>query len=115
MKALSVCVLGFSPLSIVSSAQDARVAAGSNAATQGLQQIEHIEHIEHIVFIVKENRSFDHYFGTFPGADGATSGTISNGQVIPLGHTPDRARDMGHMWADAVRAIDGGKWTSLTS
>jgi phospholipase C len=112
MKALSVCVLGFSPLSIVSSAQDARVAAGSNAATQGLQQI---EHIEHIVFIVKENRSFDHYFGTFPGADGATSGTISNGQVIPLGHTPDRARDMGHMWADAVRAIDGGKWTSLTS
>ena len=30
--------------------------------------------IQHIVFIVKENRSFDQYFGTFPGADGATSG-----------------------------------------
>jgi phospholipase C len=28
------------------------------------------EHIEHVVFIVQENRSFDHYFGTFPGADG---------------------------------------------
>ncbi|MEN3339239.1 MAG: Phosphoesterase family, partial [Acidobacteriota bacterium] len=27
--------------------------------------------IQHIVFIVKENRSFDTYFGTFPGADGA--------------------------------------------
>jgi len=26
--------------------------------------------IEHIVFVVQENRSFDHYFGTFPGADG---------------------------------------------
>jgi phospholipase C len=26
--------------------------------------------IEHLVFIVQENRSFDHYFGTFPGADG---------------------------------------------
>jgi phospholipase C len=26
--------------------------------------------IQHVVFIVQENRSFDHYFGTFPGADG---------------------------------------------
>src|SRR5215831_2662055 len=33
--------------------------------------------IEHIVFIVKENRSFDNYFGTFPGAEGATSGQTS--------------------------------------
>ena len=23
-----------------------------------------------MIFIVQENRSFDHYFGTFPGADG---------------------------------------------
>ena len=28
------------------------------------------EHLKHLVFIVQENRSFDHYFGTFPGADG---------------------------------------------
>jgi phospholipase C len=27
-------------------------------------------HIRHVIFIVQENRSFDHYFGTFPGADG---------------------------------------------
>src|SRR5262249_57158277 len=26
--------------------------------------------IHHVVIIVQENRSFDHYFGTFPGADG---------------------------------------------
>src|SRR5215831_17090535 len=37
-------------------------------------------HIQHIVFIVKENRSFDTYFGTFPGAEGATSGLISTGE-----------------------------------
>jgi len=30
----------------------------------GLQQL------QHLIFIVQENRSFDHYFGTFPGADG---------------------------------------------
>src|SRR6266704_6288357 len=28
--------------------------------------------IEHVVIIVKENHGFDNYFGTFPGADGAT-------------------------------------------
>src|SRR3970282_2140059 len=26
--------------------------------------------LDHLIFIVQENRSFDHYFGTFPGAKG---------------------------------------------
>jgi phospholipase C len=26
--------------------------------------------LEHLIFILQENRSFDHYFGTYPGADG---------------------------------------------
>ncbi|HYU45329.1 MAG TPA: Ig-like domain-containing protein, partial [Terriglobales bacterium] len=42
--------------------------------------------IQHIVFIVKENRSFDSYFGTYPGANGATTAKLSSGQVVPLGH-----------------------------
>lgn len=29
-----------------------------------------IHKIKHVVIIMQENRSFDHYFGTFPGADG---------------------------------------------
>ena len=29
-----------------------------------------LNRIDHLIFIVQENRSFDHYFGTFPGADG---------------------------------------------
>ncbi|MGH2597180.1 MAG: alkaline phosphatase family protein [Actinomycetota bacterium] len=29
-----------------------------------------IDNIDHVIFVVQENRSFDHYFGTFPGADG---------------------------------------------
>jgi phospholipase C len=28
--------------------------------------------LDHVVIIVKENHTFDNYFGTFPGADGAT-------------------------------------------
>ncbi len=66
--------------------------------------------IQHIVYILKENRSFDNYFGTFPGADGATTGVISTGQRVTLGRTPDRTpRDLGHAWEDAHTAIDGGK------
>jgi len=68
-----------------------------------------ITKIEHVVFIVKENRTFNNYFAGFPGATSATSGQVSNGQIIPLGHTPDRVRDMGHGWNDAVTGIDNGK------
>jgi phospholipase C len=66
--------------------------------------------IQHIVFILKENHSFDNLFGTFPGADGATSGLISTGEQFPLGHTPDlMPRDLGHGWADSQKAMDNGK------
>jgi phospholipase C len=64
--------------------------------------------IKHIIFIVKENRSFDHYFGTFPGARGATSGMLSTGQVMALGHTPDQSRDIGHDWYSAIEVTDNG-------
>ena len=66
--------------------------------------------IQHIVFIVKENRSFDHYFGTFPGAEGTTTGMMSRGERIALRHAPDRMiRDIGHDWEDARRAMNDGK------
>ena len=29
-----------------------------------------INNITHVIVVMQENRSFDHYFGTFPGADG---------------------------------------------
>jgi len=68
-----------------------------------------LDRIEHVVFIVKENRTFDNYFGTFPGVDGATSGKISTGEVIPLRHAPDMTpRDIDHSYQAAVEAIDGG-------
>jgi hypothetical protein len=67
-----------------------------------------MDKIKHTVFIVKENRTFDNYFGTFPGANGATSGTISTGEVIPLRHAPDMTpRDIDHSYQAAVKAIDG--------
>ena len=66
--------------------------------------------IQHIVVIIKENRSFDHYFGTFPGADGATTGKISTGRVIPLGPAPDRmTHGISLSWEESHEAIDAGK------
>jgi phospholipase C len=34
--------------------------------------------IEHVIIIVKENHTFDNYFGRFPGADGARLGAAKN-------------------------------------
>ena len=66
--------------------------------------------IQHFVFLVKENRSFDHYFGTYPGANGATTGKISTGQVIPLAHMPDAfPRDFCHDWDCTLNDVDGGR------
>jgi phospholipase C len=51
-------------------------ASGAGGSTQDATlpppppKLRRFRNIQHVVFIVQENRSFDHYFGTFPGADG---------------------------------------------
>ena len=66
--------------------------------------------IRHIVFILCENHTFDNYFGTFPGADGATSGLLSNGQRISLSPMPDGyGAALCNSWDCALQAVDGGK------
>ena len=51
--------------------------------------------LHHIVLVTMENRSFDQYFGLYPGADGASEGgtlQCSNGlrpgETIPLKRAP---------------------------
>lgn len=75
--------------------------------------------IKHIVIIMQENRSFDHYFGTFPGADGIPMQngvpTIcvddpATGQCVKPYHDPrDVNTGAAHTAQAAVTAIDGGK------
>jgi phospholipase C len=51
----------------------ATVAAGSSgsvAATTSKAAATGIHKIRHVVVVMQENRSFDSYFGTYPGADG---------------------------------------------
>jgi phospholipase C len=31
--------------------------------------------LNHFIYIIQENITFDHYFGTFPGADGIPAGS----------------------------------------
>jgi phospholipase C len=39
-------------------------------AVDGIDPAAGIMNLDHLIFVVQENRSFDHYFGTFPGANG---------------------------------------------
>jgi phospholipase C len=48
-----------------------------------------IHKIRHIVIIMQENRSFDSYFGTYPGADGIP-GLVGNPGTVPCLPDPDR-------------------------
>jgi phospholipase C len=78
-----------------------------------------IHNIRHVVVIMQENRSFDNYFGTYPGADG-----IPMHEFIPTVCLPDtRPRPCVHPFADhsnidlggphkyfyALKDIDGGR------
>ena len=80
---------------------------------------EGIHSIQHVVVIMQENRSFDHYFGTFPGADGLPSQrgrfTVCSPSpklkrcIAPF-HAPGDVTFGGpHGQAAANVAIDGGK------
>jgi len=62
-----------------------------------------------VVLIFKENRSFDHLFGTMPGVNGATQGKLSSGRTIPLSHAPDRSGNYAHDWGAVLKAINNGK------
>lgn len=66
--------------------------------------------IQHVVIMVKENRTYDSMFGTFPGGNGATTFRSKSGAVHPLIHQPDKMwGDVSHAWRFAVQAYDNGK------
>jgi phospholipase C len=75
--------------------------------------------IKHIIIIMQENRSFDSYFGTYPGADGIP---VQNGKftvcvndpktgkcIAPFHETANRNLGGPHGATNAAADIDGGK------
>jgi phospholipase C len=78
------------------------------------------EKLRHLIFIVQENRSFDHYFGTFPGVDGIPMDQSGRPRVcIPdpvLGHcsrpwrTTSQFQEGGpHGYIAADDDVNGGR------
>ncbi|HEY7876025.1 MAG TPA: alkaline phosphatase family protein, partial [Actinomycetota bacterium] len=66
--------------------------------------------IKHVVFIVKENRTYDNYFGRYPHGDGATTGRTSGGRTIQLSIATDVLEpDLGHSFLQGVEAVNGGR------
>jgi phospholipase C len=67
------------------------------------------QRIDHVVFIIKENRTFDHMFGRFPGADGVTKGVTCDGTVVPLLPAANKSGSPLHSFAAGITAVNGGE------
>ncbi len=101
------------PSQIISTSAPTNASASGDPLTQARLRI------KHIVVIMQENRSFDHYFGTYPGADGFP---VQNGQftvcindpitgqcVYPFHDPADKNYGGPHGQKDASADINGGK------
>jgi phospholipase C len=67
--------------------------------------------IKHVVFLIKENRTFDNLFGTFPGADGVSFG-FDDGVRRPLTTGTDGGigpEDIPHCYVCSRTAWNHGK------
>jgi phospholipase C len=72
--------------------------------------------LNHFVYIIQENISFDHYFGSYPGANGIPAGVElawtpgGTPAVAPFHLTaPNIPVDLDHSWESAHLGCDGGK------
>ena len=61
-----------------------------------------------MIFLVKENRTFDNYFGKFPKANGATTGQLCDGSSVQLAPLLDCSPDIDHSWGGALKAYNNG-------
>ncbi len=88
-----------------------RGAASHEAPHAPKVSLQGIEKIDHVVMIFQENRSFDHYFGTFPGADG-----IPTDHGVPLVCSPDpKTRACLHPYHDRRDRNVGGPHNHLNA
>jgi phospholipase C len=80
--------------------------------------------IKHVVFIVKENRTFNTYFATYPGAEGATEGGTMScdahgcdvGPTVRLRRARDvQPHDLAHCFRCALAAINGGEMNGFNN
>ena len=110
-RAVAAAIVGL--LAASCTASSSAPGASGHAAETGIHKI------RHVVIIMQENRSFDSYFGTYPGADGIPA---RNGQFtvcVPDPRTGSCDKPYhdgrlvnggaGHSLRNATTDIDGGK------
>jgi phospholipase C len=87
---------------------------GATRAPAVAAEPEGIHKIQHVVMIMQENRSFDSYFGTYPGARGIPAGVcvpdpLNGGCTKPIHDSNDRDAGGPHGSDAAVADINGGR------
>jgi len=66
--------------------------------------------VKHVVYLMLENRSFNHMFGAFPGATDVTKVGLVDGKEQPLTVAPEWLKgDLPHDRPAGVHHVDGGK------
>ena len=74
--------------------------------------------IKHVIVIVKENHTFDNYFGSFPNAEGISLIRTATQQFEPPQAPDETPRDLCHTHACALTDWNGGQmdgWESVAS
>ncbi|CAN5719298.1 N/A [soil metagenome] len=110
---LAVLMATLTALAACSQVDEARRAkGGTETATAAHDRIaaQARKRIKHVVFMIKENRTYDNYFGRYPGADGASHGMTSDGRRVKLSRASDvLIPDIKHGFAEGVLATHGGR------
>jgi phospholipase C len=105
----------------------AAIAADPLAQVAGAaaRPLGHLSDIEHVIILTQENRSFDHYFGTYSGVEGFGNPAAKSifeqggypvegyeGKLLPFhletGGTAQCMPDITHSWQPQHKAWDGG-------
>src|SRR5438105_5378169 len=99
--------LSRSAMAVAGGALASCTGGGSNVAKH-VRQIDTRWPIKRVIYLMLENRSFDHLFGRFPGVNGATMG-VRDGKEVPLTHCPQwLPGDIPHDYLAALRCLNGG-------
>jgi phospholipase C len=120
---ISLSAFLFTLIALVASApstlQAAEPATKANTTkpTTAVCTAQNMSCIQHIVFIMKENRSYDAYFGAYQPpqssgqtANGSTTPHLSNGTTINAPHLYDSTPlDICHDWKCNISDMDFGK------
>jgi phospholipase C len=83
-------------------------SSGAPAVLRGIHKI------QHVIVIMQENRSFDSYFGTYPGADGLPASVCvpdpkNGGCIQPYVDHADRNSGGPHENPNSIADVNGGQ------